>query len=440
MKLYNHFLENAVLPLGDTLLGTQYISTLKELRSIQHLSESGLEELQQKKLSNVLTHAVNHIPFYKILRKGNEAPSISDFPIMTKVVIKENLDNLLWHPEIKGELICEKSSGSSGVQGQVFMSRKEQSIVQAAQTLFWEWAGYRIGTSILQTGMTLNRGTVKKTKDILFRTQYESAFGLDENEVEQVLKGLVNKPRSFLGGYASSLYVYAQVAEKNKIDSIRFDGVISWGDKMFSHYRSLIEQQFNTRVFDTYGTTEGFMIAGQKDLEYYYILSPQVYLEIVDEKGREVPDGEMGYVVVTNLDAYEMPLIRYYLGDLAVKLPRSKYPATRSLNFPLLERIIGRDTDIARTPSGKSMIVHFFTGIFEHVPEINQFRVIQNSLDAITIEYIPDNRFTPQILEGLTKKIQDHLQEPFPVFFKEVNSIPNSPSGKPQIIVSTIKK
>lgn len=174
MKLYNHFLENAVLPLGDTLLGTQYISTLKELRSIQHLSESGLEELQQKKLSNVLTHAVNHIPFYKILRKGNEAPSISDFPIMTKVVIKENLDNLLWHPEIKGELICEKSSGSSGVQGQVFMSRKEQSIVQAAQTLFWEWAGYRIGTSILQTGMTLNRGTVKKTKDILFRTDRKS--------------------------------------------------------------------------------------------------------------------------------------------------------------------------------------------------------------------------------------------------------------------------
>jgi len=435
---YNSLIENILLPLGDAINGTKYITSLRAWRRIQQLPESALEDLQQKKLASVLAHAVEHIPFYRSLRKENASLSIKDFPMMTKAIIRENGDAMLWHPEAKEDLICEKSSGSSGVQGQVYMSRKEQSNVQAVQTLLWEWSGYAPGRPILQTGMTLKRGLVKKLKDIVFRTNYQSAFGLAEGDVLKVLQGLTRDKNSFFGGYASSLYVFAQVAAKNEIDDIQFDATISWGDKMFPHYRKLIERQFKTRVFDTYGTTEGFMIAGQKDLAYYYILSPHVYVEILNEQGEEVPDGEMGYVVVTSLDAYEMPLIRYYLGDLAVKLPRSKYPANRSLNFPLLERIIGRDTDIVRTPSGKSMIVHFFTAIFEHVPEIKQFRIVQRELSSLLVEYIPASDFTLSVLDTIRTKIQEHLKEEFRVHFEPVTEIPVSPSGKPQIIVSQL--
>jgi phenylacetate-CoA ligase len=437
--LYNKVLENWVLPLGDSVLGTQYISALKELRIIQNYSEEELQKLQKQKLENLLVHATNNIPFYQSFSSPSKS-RVVDFPILTKAMIREHGDNFIWHPQQKNTLICEKSSGSSGIQGQVYMSRMEQSKIQAAQTLLWEWAGYSIGSSILQTGITPKRSGVKKIKDTLFKTQYESAFGLDEQEVGNVLQGLKDEPRAFFGGYASSLYVYAQVAAKKNIQSVQFDSVISWGDKMFSHYRSLIESQFNTKVFDTYGTTEGFMIAGQKDLEYYYILSPQVYLEVVDDKGNEVPDGEMGYVLVTSLDAYEMPLIRYYLGDLAVKLPRDRYPENRALQFPLLERVIGRDTDIVRTPSGKNMIVHFFTGIFEHIPEIKQFRIVQSELNSLIVEYIPGENYNETVLNTVRAKIQGHLKEDFPVHFNHVSEIPSSQSGKPQIIISHLRK
>lgn len=436
MKLYNKILEDLILPLGDVVLGTKYIASLKEWRKIQHYSEEQLNHLHDQKLEKVLRHAARHIPYYEHLSQL-ETLRLHDFPVVTKREIRENVDRFLWNPNKKHRLVCEKSSGSSGVQGQVYMSKEEQSKVMAAQTLLWEWAGYSIGKSLLQTGMTLRRGRVKAIKDYLFRTQYESAFGLDESQVVEVLDSLRRKPRQFFGGYASSLYVYATVARKMH-RRIRFQSVISWGDKMFSHYRSLIESTFETRVFDTYGTTEGFMIAGQKDLPYYYILSPHVHVEILDKDGKELPDGELGHVVVTSLDAYEMPLIRYYLGDLAVKLPRNKYPEFRSLNFPLLERIVGRDTDIIRTPSGKKMIVHFFTAIFEHIPEISQFRVVQKELESITVEYIPSEGFDPTVLERVRQQIQTHLLEEYPVHFVEVNSIPASPSGKPQIVVSHI--
>lgn len=438
MKLYNTILENSILPLGDVLLRTEYISILKKWRKIQNYSEQQLEKLQDKNLQSILDHAKRNIPFYKEIATNSGKLALKDFPVLTKQIIRDNIGNMLWHPYSKHKLISEKSSGSSGIQGEVFVSRKEQSVFQAIQTLTWEWAGYRPGRSLLQTGMTLQRGVVKSLKDFLFTTQYVSAFNLDKQSVGGVLKG-ISRNTEFFGGYASSLWVFAETAKDLEIDDLKFEGVISWGDKMFPHYRERIEKQFKTQVYDTYGTTEGFMIAGQKDLPYYYILTPHVYLELLDDKGNEVPDGEIGHVVVTRLDAYEMPLIRYYLGDLAIKLPRNKYPEKRDLQFPLLEKIIGRDTDIVRTQSGKKMIVHFFTGIFEHFPEIEQFRVIQHSLEEMTIEYIVGKTFSDNILDILKKRIHDYLQEPFPVTFVKVGSIPSTPSGKPQIIVSTLK-
>jgi phenylacetate-CoA ligase len=438
MKLHNTILENSILPLGDVLLGTEYISTLRKWRAIQNYSELELKRLQEKNLRNLLDHAQHNIPFYKKFTPGSGKLELKDLPVLTKPIIRDNIDSMLWHPDRKHKLISEKSSGSSGIQGEVFVSRREQSIFQAVQTLTWEWAGYKPGAFLLQTGITPKRGMVKSIKDFLFRTQYVSAYNLDQNRVGEILKKLSNEKR-FFGGYASSLWVFAEAAKALGIDNLKFEGVISWGDKMFPHYRERIEKQFNTLVYDTYGTTEGFMIAGQKDLPYHYILTPHVYLELLDNKGNEVPDGEMGHVVVTRLDAYEMPLIRYYLGDLAIKLPRDKYPEKRDLQFPLLEKIIGRDTDIVRTQSGKKMIVHFFTGIFEHAPEILQFRVIQHRLDEMTIEYIPRDIFNSGVLDVLTKKIHDYLQEPFPITFVEVESIPSTFSGKPQIILSTIK-
>ncbi|WKZ61641.1 MAG: hypothetical protein QY309_09120 [Cyclobacteriaceae bacterium] len=437
MKLYNFFLERFLLPLGDLCLGTRFMSSLRMWRSFQYLSASELELIQKQKLDKVLKHARQNIPYYRDLGIPDES-DITKFPILTKAIIRDQGDRMLWRPVKKQALICEKSSGSSGIQGQVYMSKQEQSAIQAVQTLFWEWSGYAFGRPLIQTGMTLKRGVVKRLKDIFLRTSYYSAFGLDETSIESALKTLPNRSDAILGGYASSLYVFAQVAREKKLNSIQFSSVISWGDKMFGHYRKLIEEQFNTKVYDTYGATEGLMIAAQRDLDYYYIFTPHVFVEIVDENGVEVPDGQFGRVLVTSLDAFEMPLIRYNIGDLAVKLSKDKYPQKRLMQFPLLERIIGRDTDIVETPSGKKMIVHFFTAIFEHYPQIIQFRVIQRSIHSMIIEFIPSEDFNQKVLNDISRKIQEHLGEEFPIQFIAVDFIPASPSGKPQIIVSDL--
>jgi phenylacetate-CoA ligase len=437
--LYNQLLENIILPVGDLILGKSYIKTLHKFRRYQKMDGRKLEQVQRENLKNLLKHATENVSYYKSLNLNYEANPyhwIKNFPILYKNTIKENLDDMIFGD--KSKLIVEKSSGSSGIQGEVYMNEKEASIPMAIQTLWWEWAGYKFGNSLLQTGMTPNRGFVKKIKDILLRTDYTIAYGISEDFILEKLSQLKKRPKDHLAGYASSLFVIASVAEKNNINNIKFKSVISWGDKMFPHYKKLIETQFSTKVYDTYGCTEGLMIAAQKDLQEYYIMSPHIYIELLDSKGNEVMPGELGYVVVTRLDNYSMPLIRYYLGDIAVKSEVKS--ADSELSFPLLQKVIGRDTDIVKTPGGRYMIVHHFTGIFEHYEEISQFRVIQNHHNGIDIEIIPSEKFRKEILSEIKMKILNGIDETFNINFSVVKTIPATPSGKPQIIKSNLKK
>ena len=78
---------------------------------------------------------------------------------------------------------------------------------------------------------------------------------------------------------------------------------------------------------------------------------------MLDENGKEVVDGEIGNVVVTCLDNFLMPLIRYDVGDLAVKKTKNSCKCGRSM--PQLDSIVGRNTDIIYTPKEKALIVQF---------------------------------------------------------------------------------
>lgn len=439
--IYTSILENIVLPAGDMLLKTNFIKELKYWRTVVDKKDAvQLQRMQHERLAKLLQHTVQNIPFYqnkKIQLTGNPFEDIKQFPVMFKKVIKENIDDL--YIGEKSKMVVEKSSGSSGIQGEVYMTLKENVGYQAIQTYLWEWGGYRIGVPLLQTGITPNRKGIKRIKDLALRTVYVPAFNLSQEQaVANLLKAKKNGCRYF-AGYASSLHVHAEAAIKAELD-ICFDGVISWGDKLFDSYKNTINTAFgNPTIAEVYGTTEGFMIAGLCPQGNHHILTPHVYLELLDKDGNEVQPGEMGYVVVTRLDAFSFPLIRYYLGDMAIK-ESNDVKCACGRHFPLLKKIVGRDTDIVHTLKGKALIVHFFTYVFEHEPTIHQFRVVQKVVGEIEIEYIPAENFKPADLEKIASVIYSKAEEIFPVKFTEVKEISATASGKPQLVLNTVVK
>tara|TARA_Y100001934_G_scaffold250293_1_gene312467 strand:+ start:4731 stop:6089 length:1359 start_codon:yes stop_codon:yes gene_type:complete len=437
---YNFFAET-MLSIGDKILSTDFTKRLDQHRAYSFMAQSDLQELQLDKLAAVLDFASSKSPYYKNLKISSDSDPeawLKRFPVLTKPILRKHSDALLTRP--KNELLLYSTSGSSGIQTEVYVDKKEQANFRAILINWWEWTGFYLGKQLLQTGMTPQRGVIKKAKDVLTRTTYLNAFGLPEDEVLPYLRRMEGREACHLGGYASSLYVLAKIAKKHDLD-VRFDAAIAWGDHMFDHYQTEIQTVFKTKVFENYGMNEGFMVGQKKDLDSFYLYTPNVYLEILDDNWQSVPDGEMGKVVLTKLDGFAMPLIRYYTGDLAIKLPLTEYPPERSLAFPLLKKVVGRDTDLVRTSSGKTLIVHFFTGIFEFYPEIRQFRVIQNELGSIEIEYIPTFEFSPETLDKIRKDMGKYLaDEELLVSFRSVDSIPATKSGKPQIIQSNLDR
>jgi phenylacetate-CoA ligase len=441
--MYQFLLEKIILPFGDILNKSSYTQQLRYWRKVDQLSESEITALQKKNLDKLLQYAIINVPYYKktVSLDKNQKPKLQDFPILEKEIIRNQTDQLISTVFQKNRLIPYSSSGSSGAQTTIYMTKQEQSVIRGILTHWWEWSGYRIGNPIIQTGMATSRSLLKRIKDRLFRTNYIYAFSFTDDELKIICDKMHRRKKHyFLAGYASSLNIIAEYALQQNY-SIQIRGVISLGDKLFDHYRKNVVEAFQTQVFDTYGSNEGFMIAAQDDIPYYYILSPHVYVEIVDDKDNPVPDGEMGHIIVTRLDAYSMPLIRYRIGDLGIKLPKDAYPKSRKYGYPLLQKVIGRETDVVFLSDQRKLTVHSFTGIFEYIPQIKQFKVVQEHQDGITIKYIKSKDFTKQALAKAESDLRDKIKdETFQIEFKEVDYIAPSKSGKPQIVESRIKK
>jgi phenylacetate-CoA ligase len=292
-----------------------------------------------------------------------------------------------------------------------------------------------MGQPHLQTGMSLRRGITKRLKDVAFRCTYTSAFDLTDRAMDATLRRIDRRGIRALFGYASSIYVLARYLEKRELQR-RMDCIFTWGDSLFPHYRDVIERVFLCRVNDCYGLGEGLQCAAQcEQHDALHEAMHGVIMEIVDHDGMPLPAGTLGRVVVTRLAAGPMPLIRYDTGDVA-SFVGGRCTCGRALRR--ISRIQGRATDIVTTPAGDRLIVHFFTQIFEMIPQIAQFQVRQERPEAISILYVKGAGFDESILDAVRSQIVANCVFPLEIVFTEVDAIPLEKSNKRRFVISTV--
>ncbi|MFH4691404.1 phenylacetate--CoA ligase family protein [Vibrio alginolyticus] len=415
---------------------------IKRLSCIENMSERDMVEIQRRKLKNLLKFLKSEKGYYQkhlidveIDNECNVFNILSSLPILEKKDLSRN--DLVYRD--KKDLVKLSSSGSSGIRSVCYLSKDEVNLDRALQIIWWKWAGVEFGKPIFQTGNN-KRGVFKSIKDYVFNTNYYPAFDLNDQHIRREITQ--HHSGGALCGYASSLYVISKACEGDASLKGKFTTAVSWGDKLFPHYREKIKDVFGINVYETYGCSEGIKICAQYDSEYMYIMSTNVIVEIVDDSGNALPDGEMGHVLLTSLDRYAMPMVRYRIGDLGIILPKEEYPENLKLNYPLMKKIIGRDTDIVILPNQNKLTVHTFTAIFEYIEQVKQFRVIQNDYNDICIELILNKGFglneTIDILSPIFEKTLGSESKNFK--FVQVNNIPNTPSGKPQLILNRLLK
>ena len=101
--------------------------------------------------------------------------------------------------------------------------------------------------------------------------------------------------------------------------------------------REKLERAWGAEVFDHFGMTEAAIVSGEA-LGHHglHAFTDLWYLEVLDERGEPVPDGEVGSLVVTALWSNTMtPFLRWSSGDLVSLSPGSEGAHPWSI-FPVM--------------------------------------------------------------------------------------------------------
>ena len=153
-----------------------------------------------------------------------------------------------------------------------------------------------------------------------------------------------------IAGTPSYTLVVAEAAVEEGIDlrsrmkvSAGFFGAEPWTEGM----RREIEERFGLEAFDIYGLTEviGPGVAAEcQQHDGLHVNEDHFYPEIIDpETGAQLPDGEVGELVLTCLTREALPLLRYRTRD-RVALVRE--PCACGRTSVRMMRVLGRTDDM----------------------------------------------------------------------------------------------
>ncbi|MDO4851378.1 MAG: phenylacetate--CoA ligase [Actinomycetota bacterium] len=308
-------------------------------------------ELITKKLSTLKEKS----PFYAKKFEGidlGDVKSQKDFeqlPFTTKSDLREAYPlGLLAVPESEVVRI-HSSSGTTGTP--VIIPYTQQDVtdwaIQFARC--YEYAGIT-----KEDRLQITPGYGLWTAGIGFQLGCERlgamAIPMGPGNTDKQLRMMIDLEATVLCATSSYALLLAETIAKRGIgDQIKLrKGVIGserWGEKM----RKRIADELGVELYDIYGLTEIYGPGIGINCQYntgMHMWDDFVYTEIVDPKtGENVPDGEVGEIVLTTLRKEGAPLIRYRTHDLSRIIPGT---CPCGSEFTRIDTLTGRTDDMVK--------------------------------------------------------------------------------------------
>lgn len=461
MGIYNFIDRNILLPLGDLVYGSSVRSRLAEFRRYDHLSLMEITEIQNRKLRKLVHHCYESVPYYtklfnRLVIKPEDIQTREDLgklPVLTKQIIRDNYDDLMPAGIQSSRLIKCSTGGSTGTPLQFCKDAKEWSGQKAATLRAWEWYGLHLGDKIFSLG---GNSIVKKKKRFSLKNIYDevimrnfkhsSADVTDEGMRSHYVSLMELKPKA-IRGYGSSLYIFARFIEKYALPVCPIKVILTTGEVLVPEYRRKLEQVFQAPVYDEYGAGDGGILSHecpQKD--GLHIEETLCVIEITDKAGTVLPDGQVGYVITTDLENYAFPFLRYQVGDMAYIKPE---PCPCGRPSRVLGEVLGRAGRLVYNKQGvpispTMLPIMMYPDLDYHKLEnqalynkIDKFQIRQDKMGDILILLKMKDKADEdaQIYDYMVDNFKNHFTGST-VMLSFVNEIPTLPSGKEDYCVS----
>jgi len=205
--------------------------------------------------------------------------------------------------------------------------------------------------------------------------------------------------------------------------------VVTTGELLTGPLRARIEA-LGSPIRDLYGSNEFNLLAWECPAGQgtYHVCDDSVVLEVLGPDSRPVEVGQTGEVVVTGLHSFAMPLVRYKLGDLAVRGPE-RCPCGAS--YSTLMAIHGRTIDMFRLAGGISL--HPWTihnAVRPWLGMVRQASLVQKAYDRLEYLVVATEAMGAAEEAALSAAAQAALPAGIGFTLRRVDTIPAGPGGK----------
>lgn len=320
----------------------------------------------------------------------------SELPIIEKDEVVKDIDKMIseeYIAEVSMEqLIHTHTSGSTGTFLDIYW--KNEDLLHALLPLWvdrWETAGIHPKDRVCQFNTTLRDNkiyAIEGNKMIVSKDRLSIEYF---EEIYRIITDF--EPKWMILHPATAALLLDNIRSKRlpALESVQY--VELTGEMALDGLKRDIESLLGCVVKMHYGTMEVQSIGYQEGTRYR-MYEQTTHVEVLDDEGHEVEEGEQGNIYVTSLHNHTMPFVRYGIGDVGcIQYGQQNGNLVRYLvlqNARKNDRIILEKGE--RIPADVLLKpIEMVNGYYQNV--IYQFQAIQKSLFEIDIQIVMDEEF-----------------------------------------------
>lgn len=366
---------------------------VKEVERMYNMSHDELQGRNERVFLKIFRKAYTKSSFYHKLytEAGIKLEDIkclgdiSKLPVVTKDMILHQSDALL--TTSKWKLLKNRTSGTTGTPLTVFEDWKSIWREQAYFYCYRKRCGYTYGQPLVSL-----RGNLGKKDTMMYvhisNTLYLSSYNINEQTVWAYYKGIEKRSPRAIEGYPSSLYNLALLL-KDKGLYCNISVCFTSSENLLDFQRQLIEERFQTKIFDHYGTTERTIRISESIKHDGYFEDP----------GYSINEYLKDRVVSTSLINSAFPLIRYQSSDVVILKENTKDERVS------IDRIQGRSGNCIKGKDGSIYNNAALTFILTYSHNIRYAQFIQKKNGKVLLNIVPEAVFSSQNLDELKQMI-----------------------------------
>ncbi len=416
------------MPRFDSPLFTllEAVPRYAQLTLSQYASRDRLEALRRTRLHKTLQAAMR-IPFYA--ERFGSLPSVAELeklPILQRADLAQITRSVLSSSPPGARMIKVKTSGTTGQSVDVLFDRSHQSGRHAARARYLVENGW---LPIHRTAWALGLRPDPPSPDSILsssRVIMGSQFMSHTEDFGKQIAWMRRMNPHFIYTLPSNLDALLMVLGKEDPRLPALRKIFLGGEVLDDSLRARTRQILGVDIVDNYGTTE-FFPAWQCPDGNYHLNTEHLIVELLDDDGAQARPGELGRVVVTTLENYLAPLIRYEIGDYAMAVEGS---CSCGRTLPLIGKVVGRSINLFRLKNGELYLPWRIYDFLEGLDDLRQLQLVQRALDHFVIKFVRDEPLAPEVEAAIKKRIADGIGGGVTVELERVDEIPRTRRGK----------